>query len=225
VPINTHSLTPDPQRLGSEDEEEEDDEDEMDIDTLVHDTPSAGRAKRNRASKSKGKATAYKSTEIVDLSDDENMVGPGYATPPRRQRSGSESDSSPVFPSPSDGSDLMGWMEDCTVRQPAELAGRAYASLTRQEAKGVHRLFFKERDDWKDSGHEGEHLHSRVLSSPAPSPPRRSSSVNRSIERACANEDSQDGAADLSGEGDNDDDYMVSGGNGGGEGGDDEDEE
>jgi hypothetical protein len=107
-----------------------------------------------------------------------------------------------VFPSPSDGSDLMGWMEDCTIRQPTELTGRTYASLTRQEAKGVHRLFFKERDDWKDSGH-----------------------VNRSIERACANEDSQDGAADLSGEGDNDNDYMVSGGNGGGEGGDDEDEE
>jgi hypothetical protein len=56
----------------------------MDIDTLVHDTPSASRAKRNCASKSKGKATAYKSTEIVDLSDDENMVGPGYATPLRR---------------------------------------------------------------------------------------------------------------------------------------------
>jgi hypothetical protein len=52
-----------------------------------------------------------------------------------------------VFPSPSDGLDLIGWIEDYTIYQPIELASRAYVSLTRQEAKGVYRLFFKERDD------------------------------------------------------------------------------
>jgi hypothetical protein len=49
--------------------------------------------------------------------------------------------------------------------------------------------------------------------------------MNRSIKRACANKDSQDSTANLSGKGDNNDDYIVSSGNSGGEGGDDEDEE
>jgi hypothetical protein len=56
----------------------------MDIDMLIYNTPSASYAKRNYTSKSKGKAIAYKSMEIVDLSNDENMVGPGYAIPLRR---------------------------------------------------------------------------------------------------------------------------------------------
>jgi hypothetical protein len=50
---------------------------------LVYNILSASRTKRNYTSKSKGKAIAYKSTKIVDLSNNQEIVGPRYITPLR----------------------------------------------------------------------------------------------------------------------------------------------
>jgi hypothetical protein len=45
---------------------------------------STSHAKRSYIAKGNNKAKAFKSIEYIELSNDENIVGPGYITPLRR---------------------------------------------------------------------------------------------------------------------------------------------